>query len=160
MATRQQIQRIRVLAKMAIFRNMQDSPDSPTFAKPFTEDSPDSRKVSLVSVTRVWQMWRIWGVWQMQGRPFYTYKICFWCIKWPTLSCTHVLARLTDIRQTVYRGLARLADIRQTVNRVLARLANICLAVYRVYCQTRRHLPNYFSKNQLQVEHDNFFGIT
>jgi hypothetical protein len=30
-----------VLAKMAVFRNMQDSPDSPTFAKPFTKDSPD-----------------------------------------------------------------------------------------------------------------------
>jgi hypothetical protein len=34
--------RVRVLAKMAIFRNMQDSPYSPTFAEQFTEDSPDS----------------------------------------------------------------------------------------------------------------------
>jgi hypothetical protein len=72
---------VRVLAKRAIFGNMQDSPDSPpfaepftedspdsptfakpfteyspdspTFAKPFTEDSPDSLKVSLASITRV-----------------------------------------------------------------------------------------------------------
>ncbi len=33
------------------------------------------------------------------------------------------LARLANIRQTVYRGLARLADICQTVYRGLARLA-------------------------------------
>jgi hypothetical protein len=80
MATRRRICRIRVLAKRAIFGNMQDSPDSPpfakpftedspdsptfakpfteyspTFAKPFTEDSPDSLKVSLASITRVWR---------------------------------------------------------------------------------------------------------
>jgi hypothetical protein len=95
--------RVRVLAKRAFFGNMQDSPDSPpfakpftedspdsptfakpfteystdspTFAKPFTEDSPDSLKVSLASITRVWRIWR------MKGRPFYTYKMCFWCIK-------------------------------------------------------------------------------
>ncbi len=38
------------------------------------------------------------------------------------------LARLADIRQTLYRGLARLADIRQAVYRGLA---NICQTVYR-----------------------------
>jgi hypothetical protein len=57
--------RVGVLAKMAIFGNMPDSPDSPTFAKPFNDDSPDlptfaklftqylldSQKVSLASVT-------------------------------------------------------------------------------------------------------------
>ncbi len=36
------------------------------------------------------------------------------------------LARLADIRQTLYQGLAILADIRQAVYQVLARLANIC----------------------------------
>jgi hypothetical protein len=36
--------RVRVLAKRAIFGNMQDSPDSPPFAKPFTEDSPTFAK--------------------------------------------------------------------------------------------------------------------
>jgi hypothetical protein len=74
--------RVRVLAKMAIFGNMQDSPDSPTFAEPFTKDSPDSptfaklfteyspdsptfanpfcedspdlQKVSLANVTQIW----------------------------------------------------------------------------------------------------------
>jgi hypothetical protein len=34
--------RIQVLAKMAFFRNVSDSPDSPTFAKPCCTDSPDS----------------------------------------------------------------------------------------------------------------------
>ena len=56
-------------------------------------------------------------------------------LKIPTLSCTHILARLArlaDIRQADYRGLARLADIRQTVYRVLARLADIRQADYRV----------------------------
>ncbi len=79
---------VRVLAKRAIFGNMQDSADSPpfakpftedspdsptfakpfteysldspTFAKPFTEDSPDSLKVSLASITRVWRIQRVW----------------------------------------------------------------------------------------------------
>jgi hypothetical protein len=68
-------------AKLAVFRNMRDSPDSPTFAKPCCADSPDlltfaksccvdspdsqtfakpccadspdSRKASLVSFTRI-----------------------------------------------------------------------------------------------------------
>ncbi len=34
--------RVRVLAKTAVFWNMRDSPDSPTFAKPCCTDSPDS----------------------------------------------------------------------------------------------------------------------
>ncbi len=34
--------RVQVLAKTAVFRNMRDSPDSPTFAKPCCADSPDS----------------------------------------------------------------------------------------------------------------------
>jgi hypothetical protein len=34
--------RVRVLAKTAVFRNMRDSPDLPTFAKPCCADSPDS----------------------------------------------------------------------------------------------------------------------
>jgi hypothetical protein len=42
MATWQRICRIRVLAKMAFFRNVSDSPDLPTFAKPCRTDSPDS----------------------------------------------------------------------------------------------------------------------
>jgi hypothetical protein len=78
--------RVRVLAKPAIFRNMRDSPDSPTFAKPCCADSPDSprfaksccedlpdlhtfakpccadspdlRKTSLASAT---QIQRVWG---------------------------------------------------------------------------------------------------
>ncbi len=33
---------VRVLAKTAVFRNMRDLPDSPTFAKPCCADSPDS----------------------------------------------------------------------------------------------------------------------
>ena len=45
--------RVRVLAKTAVFRNMRDSPDSPTFAKPCCADSPDSRKASLASLTRI-----------------------------------------------------------------------------------------------------------
>ena len=43
MATRRQIWPVRVLAKTAVFRNMRDSPDSPTFAKPCCADSPDSQ---------------------------------------------------------------------------------------------------------------------
>jgi hypothetical protein len=34
--------RVRVLAKTAVFGNVLDSPDSPTFAKPCRADSPDS----------------------------------------------------------------------------------------------------------------------
>ncbi len=82
--------------------------------------------------------------------------MCFWCIKWPTLSCTHVLvrlARLADIRQTVYRGLARLADIRQTVYRVLARLADICRAVYRVLARLADNSPKaIFEKNVTRLD--------
>ena len=35
--------RVRVLAKTAVFWNVRDSPDSPTFAKPCCADSPDSQ---------------------------------------------------------------------------------------------------------------------
>jgi hypothetical protein len=59
--------RVRVLAKTAVFRNMRDSPDSPTFAKPCCADSPDSptfakpccadspdsQKASLASFTQI-----------------------------------------------------------------------------------------------------------
>jgi hypothetical protein len=41
------------------------------------------------------------------------------------------LARLADIRQTLYRGLARLADIHQAIYRVLARLADIRQTILR-----------------------------
>ena len=54
-------------AKLAVFRNVRDSPDSPTFAKPCCTDSPDSptfampcctdlpdlQKASLVSFMRI-----------------------------------------------------------------------------------------------------------
>ncbi len=96
MATRRRICRIRVLAKMVILENWPDSIRSPTFAnlfwsdsihsstfaKPFCSDSPDSRKASLATFTRIQRIWRIQHV---QTRPFYTYKICYLCIKRPIL---------------------------------------------------------------------------
>ncbi len=80
--------RIQVLAKMAFFGNVSDwpdlptfakpcctdSPDLPKFAKPFCADSPDSRKASLASFRQILRV---------QARPFYTYKICYLCIKRP-----------------------------------------------------------------------------
>jgi hypothetical protein len=68
--------RIRVLAKMAFFRNVPDSPDSQTFASLVCSDSPDSttfanlvcldspesRKPSFASITRIWRVWRVWQI--------------------------------------------------------------------------------------------------
>ncbi len=62
-----------------------DSPDLLTFAKPFCEDSPDSRKASLASFTRIQRIWQVWQIQRVQARPFYTYKICYLCIKGPIL---------------------------------------------------------------------------
>ncbi len=75
------------LAKFAHIANLfcSDSPDSLTFAKPFCEDSPDSRKASLVSLSRIQRIWRVWRIQRVQARPFYTYKICYLCIKRPIL---------------------------------------------------------------------------
>ena len=66
---------------------LRDSPDSPTFAKPFCEGSPDSRKASLASVMQIWQVWRVWQIWRVLARLFYAYKICYLCRKRHTLSC-------------------------------------------------------------------------
>ncbi len=51
--------RIRVLAKMAFFGNVSDSPDLPTFAKPCCTDSPDSPTFAKPCHKRqVWQVLR------------------------------------------------------------------------------------------------------
>ncbi len=71
MATWQRIYRIRVLAKMAFFGNVPDSPDSPTFANLFCwdsrtfakshfwkkYDSPRYIRTSNERVTRIWGEW-------------------------------------------------------------------------------------------------------
>ncbi len=101
-STRQKIRqfwRIRVLAKMTILENRSDSihspeicqpfsPDSihsPDIRQPFCSDSPDSQKASLATFRRIQQIWRVWRIQQVQTRPFYTYKLCYLCIKRPIL---------------------------------------------------------------------------
>ena len=91
MATRTQylqngrFQKYARLARLADIRQTlcEYSPDSPTFAKLFCEDSPYSRKASLASVKRIWRICRVWG-----------YKICFFVHKTTYLSmCTMASTR-------------------------------------------------------------------
>ncbi len=170
MATQQRICRIRVLAKMAFFGNVSDSPDSPTFAKPcradspesptFAEpccadspdsptfakpccaDSPDSRKASLASFMRIQRVWRIWRV---QARPFYAYKICNLCLKRPILSCALAPSGLARTRQTRRHSPCHVERTRQT-----RRHSPSCVART---CQTRRHSPSRVARTRQTRRH-------
>ena len=51
---------VRVLAKMAVFRNMQDSLDSPTLAKGHFREKCDLPRQIHGSNARVLQIWREW----------------------------------------------------------------------------------------------------
>ncbi len=154
MATQQRIYRIRVLAKMAFFRNVPDSPDSPTFASLvcsdspgsstfanlFCSESPDSRKPSFASIMRIQRVWRVWQIQRVQARPFYTYKICYLCLKRLTLSCTNICRGLASTRQTRRHSPTCFARTRQTRQH-----SPTCFAWTR---QTRRHWPKaIFEKN-------------
>ncbi len=148
--------RIRVLAKMAFFENWSDSlnsptfanlvcsdsPDSPTFANLVCSDSPDSQKPSFASITRIWRVWRIQRV---QARSFYTYKICYLCLKRPTLSCANICRGLASTRQTRLHLPTCFARTRQT-----RRHSPTCFTWTR---QTRPHLPKAISgKNVTRLD--------
>ncbi len=156
MATRQRICQIRVLAKMAFFGNVSDSPDSPTFAKPCRADSPDSptfaepccadsldsRKASLARFMQIQQVWRIWRV---QARPFYAYKICNLCLKQPILSCTLAPSRVARTRQTCRHSPCRVARTCQTCRHSPSRVARTR--------QTRRHSPSRVAQTRQTCRH-------
>ncbi len=173
MATRQRICRIRVLAKMAFFGNVSDSPDlptfakpcradspdsltfaepccadspnSPTFAKPCCADSPDSRKASLASFMRIQQVWRVWRIWLVQARPFYAYKICNLCLKRPIISCALAPSRIAGTCQTRRHSPSRVARTRQTRRHSPSRVARTR--------QTCPHSPKaIFEKNVTRLD--------
>ncbi len=56
-----QFWQIRVLAKMAIFRNLSDSPDSNSPNCDPSQYSPNSNSPKLCRIWRVWRVWQIYG---------------------------------------------------------------------------------------------------
>ncbi len=143
--------RVRVLTKTAVFRNVRDSPDSPTFAKPCCADLPDSQTFaksccadlpdsptfakpccadSPDSQKGVWQVLHEFSESGESGEFGECRIDRFIHIKY-VICAKNDLSYHACLRRAVLRRLARLADIRQAVLRGLAKLANICRAVLR-----------------------------
>jgi hypothetical protein len=89
MATHARILRVLALAKTVVFRNMQDSLDSPTFAKPCWQDSPDSPTFAKghfwekcdsprqirASNERALQIWREWPLLKFKSYKIYIFSV-------------------------------------------------------------------------------------
>ncbi len=88
--------RIRVLAKMAILAGLdtfaRHSPTTFPGLDTFDQHSPTTfpgldtfAKGKFTRIQRIQRIQRVWRIQRVQTRPFYTYKICYLCIKRPIL---------------------------------------------------------------------------
>ncbi len=144
MATRRRICWIRVLAKMVILESWPDSIHSPTFANLFLPDSIHSPTFanlfwsdSIHSPTFANLVCSVSPESQVLQVSFYTYKICYLCLKQPILSWANICRGLASTRQT-----RRHSPTCFGRTRFIRRHSPTC---YGRTWYIRRHSPTYFA---------------